>query len=95
LIPVLWAHVPFKAIYYTKFDIFARERPVYRTLVETMLERPNFYNAIIMTILIFHPWFFVRKRKVDQNSPQKNLVILDGFTGRATAGHWGRIALTW
>lgn len=61
-----------------------------------LFSRPNFYLAIILCVLIYHPWFFVRKRRVRTKVLKKGAVMMiDGFPGFGSAGHFGRISTSW
>ena len=78
IIPVLWAHVLLKASYYRHYRIIStasgfviKPRLPPANYLAIMLERPNFYNAIIISILTLHPWFFVRKMQMSTKVPQK------------------------
>lgn len=96
LMPVLWAHVFLKASFYSEYTLDAQPREEDASLGSTVISRPNFWNAIVQTILIFHPWLLVRQQKVKASVLKKgNLMMLEGFKRHTAAGHFGRISIFW
>lgn len=101
LLGILWIHVTVKAAYWANYNALGQELPQSQKASwgYVMYWGVNTWAAVALSVLVWHPWLFVRKRTatatVMGQPGRPACLILSGFRGHAPAGTWGRLSTWW